>query len=162
MKTLKLVLIAALGLTGSVVAAQPAQAAQCASFASYGISVCGSWNAVEEVNGGILYAKTSSFSWTVSKSDNQIAITSVKVRMGGMSRCSASPGWSGCVEFNNVQLLSRATSGTVKSVPSWAGKWGLVQGTANYQRSNVDITWCRAGTCHTETTPFSLGDGATS
>lgn len=138
--------------------ASPAQAATCQYFASAGIKVCGDWNSTIEYHSDVEYAKTSSWTWSVTRLDSTIRITSVKVRTGGFSSCSAH--WSGCSVIKlSPKQVSRATTGTVNTLPEWGtGKWGQIDGAYNFQMSNLQITWCHGTTCKTETTS-NIGGG---
>lgn len=81
------------------------------------------------------------------------------VTMGGNSN-SASDTWSQFRTFGPVSnKVWAAVSGTVKTVPSYHGEWGQVQGQDEYQLAHVSIRWCRDGSCVTNCTPF-LGEGS--
>lgn len=142
----------------TVFAAEPASAATCQWFASYSIEVCGTWNGEVTTASGQTYARTYSFTWTVTRgSQAGLSILSVSVRMGVESRCIG--GWSGCqvMQYNNV--VSRATTGKVNSVPVWANRWGAIEGTPNFQLSNLTIHWCYGTHCETDTT-VNIGEGS--
>jgi hypothetical protein len=138
--------------------APSASADTCQYFAGYGVKVCGEWNATVTTGRGVTHAKTSSFRWTVSRLDRTVRILDVKVRTGGLSNCWS--GWSGCTRFNKIAVVSRAATGTTYTAPSWAGRWGQVQGVNNFQMSNLTLTWCRGTTCKTVTTA-NTGGGTT-
>lgn len=138
--------------------ATTASAATCQAFASYGIKVCGEWNGSVTDQSGIEFAKTSSFQWTVTRSDPTLRIVSVTVLMGGLSACST--GWSECRNFEVRQQVSRAPTGTTYNVPSWHGEWGQISGPSRYQQSNLSIRWCHGTDCVTDTTE-NIGPGST-
>lgn len=137
----------------------PADAATCQWFASYSIKVCGTWNGEVMTASGQTYASTQSFTWTVTKgSQAGLRILSVSVRMGVWSRCYG--GWSGCQVMFYNNTVSRATTGTVNSYPSWRNRWGSIDGYPNFQMSNLTIRWCFGTSCTTDTTA-NIGVGST-
>lgn len=140
----------------------PAQAAgSCFPVAAHGVEVCGVWNGtVQNVNGSD-YAKTSNFTWTVTRNDRQIKIRNVKVVVSGLSRCSAGPGWSGCDKIElDTREYDRAATGTTRTNPYWGSdKNGLVTGVNNYQRSNVKLQWGRGDGPWQSVTTGSIGQG---
>lgn len=134
-----------------------AQAASCQYFAFSGIRVCGTWNSTITNVNDLEYAKTSSFTWSVTRLDSTLRITNVSVRTGGESL----PGpWSKVTGWHVIKVYSRAATGTSVITPSWAGRWGRMFGEGNYQMSNLTLTWCHGTTCKTVTTE-NVGGGNT-
>ena len=146
-------IIASVGLVAGLAlgSAAPAQAASCYEMASYGISICGSWNGNSTSYAGYDYAQTTGWSWTVTKPDPQVAVTSIVVTIAGRSACRAVPNWGACSTFYTNQTWARSLGGSTMH-PSYTGLWGLVTGSAEYQSSHVTVRWCRAGTCYTQQT----------